>query len=110
MIKEEAMKGKICTMLAASILVWLAMSLIGVVQLAFANGPGEHEHEHGFSLSLVSVVRPLGICALSSLLITFLTGLFRRKLGRRFLIIHRVFAFITVVIALCHGVLVLVLF
>ncbi len=104
------MKEKTCTMLAASILVWLAMSLIGVVQLAFANEPGEHEHEHGFSLSLVSVVRPLGICALGSLVITFLTGLFRRRLGRRFLKTHKIFAFITVVIALCHGVLVLVLF
>lgn len=104
------MKGEICVILAGAILIWSAMSLIGVVQLAFANGPGEHEHEHGFSLSLVSVVRPLGICALSSLLITFLAGLFRRRLGRRFLMIHKMFAFITVVIALCHGVLVLVLF
>ncbi len=104
------MKEKICTMLAASILVWLAMSLIGVVQLAFANGPGEHEHEHGFSLSLVSAVRPLGVCALSSLLITFLTGLFRRKLGRRFVKLHKTFAFLTVGIALCHGLLVLLLF
>jgi len=104
------MKEKICTILAVAILVWLGMSFVGYGQLAFANEHGEHEHEHELSLSFISLVRPLGIGALSSLLITFLIGLFRRKLGRRFLIIHKVFAFITVVIALCHGVLVLVLF
>ena len=94
------------TIIATAILIGLVMGLIGPGQLAFANENGEHE----LSLSLISLIRPLGICALSSLLITFLTGVFRRKLGRRFLGIHKVFAFITVIVALSHAVLVLLLF
>jgi len=106
LIRGEVMKEKIFTMLAAAILVWLGMSFVRYGQSAFAS---EHEHEHELSLSPISLVRPLGVGALSSLLIAFLTGLFRRQLGRRFLGIHKVFAFITVVVALCHGILVLVL-
>jgi hypothetical protein len=100
------MKTVISTIIAAAILIGLVTGLIGPGQLAFANENGEHE----LSLSLPSLIRPLGICALSSLLITFFTGLFRRKLGQRFLGIHKVFAFVTVVIALSHGTLVLLLF
>jgi len=94
------------TIIAAGILIRLVTGLIGPGQLAFANEQSEHE----LSLSLISLIRPLGICALSSLLITFLTGVFRRKLGRRFLGIHKVLAFITVIVALSHAVLVLLLF
>ena len=70
----------------------------------------EHNHSGYGTFSLFSLVKPLGICALSSLLITLLIGLFRRKLGRRFLKLHMTFAFLTVIIALCHGILVLMLF
>jgi hypothetical protein len=96
------------TIPGAVIVVLLAVCLIGVAGAAFGNEDGEGEHD--FSLSLISLVRPLGIGALGLLLITFLTGLFRRRLGRRFLGIHKTFAFITVVIGLVHGLLVLVLF
>jgi len=76
-----------------------------------AEGAGhQHNHSEYGTFSLVSLVKPLGICALSSLLITFIIGLFRRKLGRRFLKLHMTFAFLTVIIALCHGILVLMLF
>jgi hypothetical protein len=96
------------TIAGVVIVVLLGVCLIGVEQPAFGD---EHaEGEHDFSLSLISLVRPLGIGALGLLLITFLTGLFRRKLGRRFLSIHKIFAFMTVVIGLVHGLLVLVLF
>lgn len=77
--------------------------------LAAENTAHEHNHYNYESFSLSSLVKPLGICALSSLLITFLAGLFRRKLGRRFLKMHRTFAFLTVIIAVFHGILVLVL-
>jgi len=63
-----------------------------------------------FGISLFSFVKPLGICALGSAMVTFGTGLFRRKLGRRFLKVHKTFAWLTVGFALCHGILVLVLF
>jgi hypothetical protein len=96
------------TIAGAVIVVLLGVCLIGVEQPVFGNEPGEGEHD--FSLSLISLVRPLGIGALGLLLITFLTGLFRRRFGRRFLGIHKTFAFITVVIGLVHGLLVLVLF
>lgn len=77
---------------------------------ALAEESGVHEHEHGAGLSLFSLVEPLGISALSLVLVTFSTGLFRRKLGRRFLKVHRALAWVTVGLALCHGILVLALF
>lgn len=96
-------------LLLPAIIFFLGFAL-GDSALPAEDAGHEHNHsEHG-SFSLVSVVKPLGICALSLLLITFLIGLFRRKLGRRFLKLHRIFAFLTVIIALCHGILVLVLF
>jgi hypothetical protein len=61
----------------------------------------------GFNWS--SLVVPLGITTLTLLLITAATGLFRRKLRRRFLTVHKVFAWATVGVALCHAALVMVL-
>ncbi len=70
----------------------------------------EHDHEHKLEFSFFSLVRPLGVCTLSSLLVTFTLGLFRKKLGKRFLKIHRTFAWLTLIFALCHGILVLMLY
>jgi len=78
--------------------------------VAVADEDGTHVHEHGFDFSLSSFVKPLGISALTLVLITFGTGLFRRKLSRRFLKIHKVCAWLAVGLALCHGILVLSLF
>jgi len=102
------MKARMSTTVGWAVLICGVICLVGVGQSAFGEEHGEDKYD--FSLSLISLVRPLGICALGSLVITFVTGLFRRKLGRRFLKIHKIFAFVTVAIALCHGVLVLVLF
>ncbi len=57
-----------------------------------------------------SLIEPLGITALTLLLATAVTGLFRRKLKRRFLTIHKILAALTVAIALCHAILVMILF
>ena len=57
-----------------------------------------------------SLIKPLGIATLSALGLTFLAGLFRRKLGRRFMKIHLALALTTVVLGLLHGLLVLILF
>ena len=69
-----------------------------------------HDHEHKPDFSFFSLVRPLGLCTLGSLLVTFTLGLFRKKFGKRFLKIHRTFALLTIIFALCHGILVLVLY
>lgn len=60
-------------------------------------------------IQLYSLVKPLGIATYSSLVITVLLGLFRRKLRRRFLIIHRMFAFLTLALATTHATLILLL-
>jgi hypothetical protein len=60
--------------------------------------------------SFYSLIKPLGATALSLLLITAATGLFRRKLGRRFMKVHKIFAWLTVTAALSHAVLIVILF
>jgi len=62
------------------------------------------------SFAWYSLVEPLGISTLSCLLLTFLAGLFRRKLGRRFKKVHIALAAITVTLALSHGLLVLIVY
>jgi hypothetical protein len=101
------MKLYVLLTLAIVIFCWFASS---ENVLAAESTGHEHRSNWRWSFSLFSLVKPLGICALSSLLITFLAGLFRRKLGQRFLKLHMIFAFLTVIIALFHGILVLVLF
>ncbi len=88
----------------------LLLALFCLSSHALADEGGARGNESKPGISLFSVVQPLGICALSSALVTFGTGLFRRKLGKRFLKVHRVFAWLTVGFALCHGILVSVLF
>jgi len=78
-------------------------------RVALANEAG-HEYDHRSPFSLVSLVRPLGIATLSFVSVTFLTGLFRRKLGRRFLKVHLPLAIVSVILGFIHGILVLVLF
>jgi len=95
------------TAITISVLLLMLFYLQGS---ALADEGGIHEHEHGSGISLSSLIEPLGICALSLVLITFGTGLFRRKLGRRFLKIHRIFAYLAAGFALCHGILVMTLF
>lgn len=76
----------------------------------FADELGAGRHQHESRITLFSFVEPMGISALSCVLVTFATGLFRRRLGKRFLMIHRVFAWLTVGLALFHGALVLTFF
>ena len=85
--------------------IFLVAALGGI---ALANEAG-HEHDHDGPFSLVSLVRPLGIATLSLVSVTFLTGLFRRKLGRRFLKLHLPLAIVSVILGFTHGILVLVL-
>ena len=103
------MKSRIYLLTTAAV---VGATVFGLASSAQAQSADDHQHDHSAlgAISLFSMVKPLGICALSSLVITFLIGLFRRRLGRRFLKLHRVLAYLTVAIALSHGILVLVLF
>lgn len=92
--------------IASTTTLILALLAFSVPSVALADQGGEG----GFEISWFSFIKPLGICALSCALVTFTTGLLRRKLGKRFLRIHRTFAWLTVAFALCHGILVLSLF
>jgi DMSO/TMAO reductase YedYZ heme-binding membrane subunit len=69
-----------------------------------------HEHEHERRFSLFSLVKPLGIATLCLVSVTFLTGLFRRKLGKKFLKVHAPLAITSVILGLAHGTLVFILF
>jgi hypothetical protein len=89
--------------IAAILLVFLA----GRTCLA-AEAP-EHEHDHATGFSLFSLIEPLGITTLACVICTFLTGLMRRKLGRRFLKVHLGLGIISVILGVTHGTLVLVL-
>lgn len=95
---------------AAITMLVLLLVLYCLSDTALADEGDAHGHEHESGISLFSFVKPLGISALSCLLVTFVAGLFRRKLGKRFLRIHKTFAWLTVGLALCHGFLVLALF
>ena len=93
-----------------SILVILFFSFMVLCFTSTVLAEQGHRYEHGFNFSFFSLVRPLGVCALGSLLATFSTGLFRKRFGKHSFKIHRTFAWLTIIFALCHGVLVLVLY
>ena len=99
------MKSYMLLILIVLIFLWFAWS-----KTAFAAEDASHEQHHGVSFSLFSLVRPLGIATLSFVSVTFLTGLFRKKLRQRFLEIHLSLAIISVVLGFAHGLLVLILY
>ena len=89
-----------------------AFALLGFVlsDTALSNEHSDHEHSQSTSFSLFSLVQPLGIATLCFVCATFLTGLFRKKLRRRFTKIHLILAVISCLMGLSHGMLVFVLF
>jgi len=103
------MKSKMLLILVMITFFGFALS-DSFLESVLASEEAGHEHQHDSSFSLFSLVRPLGIATLSFLSATFLTGLFRRKLGRRFLKAHLPLAIISVILGFTHGLLVLVLY
>ena len=99
------MKSNIVLILPAIVLLVFILSIRNL-----AAEKADHEEHHDIPFSWFSLIKPLGIATLSSICTTFLTGIFRRKLGRRFRRIHLALAIISVTLALAHGTLVLVLF
>lgn len=61
-------------------------------------------HEHGTTTGFKTyrLTKPLGITTFSLILLTATAGIFRRKLKRRFLRIHKILAVATVVTATLH--------
>jgi hypothetical protein len=98
---------KLCTL---AILVTLFLITAAFEKDAQAAEDMGHEHEHESRLSLFSLVKPLGIATLCLVSVTFLTGLFRRKLGKKFLKVHVPLAITSVILGLAHGTLVFILF
>lgn len=98
--------------ISAAVTMTLIVSLVLFCarQTALAEDLGAGQQQYKSGITLYSFIEPMGISALSCVLVTFTTGLFRRRLGKRFLIIHRVFAWLTVGLALFHGALVLTFF
>lgn len=95
------MRTEVSSTIAA---MWICGFLPGVV--AFAGESGEQ----GSAFSWFSLVKPLGIATLSVVGLTFLTGIFRRKLRTRFLKIHLPLAATALTLGLAHGLLVFILY
>ena len=88
--------------------------IVFVFLLAFA-GPavaGEESAEKGeaFDFSTFSLIKLLGVCALVCASATFLSAMFRRKLSRHFLKIHKTLGWLTIIFALSHGIGMMILF
>jgi len=60
--------------------------------------------------SLTSLIAPLGAATLCAVSLAFLSGLLRRKLGRKFLKIHLALGIVAICLGVTHGILVFVLF
>ena len=103
--KGIEMKPYVLILLLAFIFWGLASS-----KNAFANDQASHEDHDSGSFSLSFLVKPLGIATLCLVFVTFLTGLFRRKLRQKFLKIHLPLAIISVILGLTHGILVMILY
>lgn len=90
--------------------VSIVIIVLSICSITLADENSADNQSNGFHFSVFALIEALGICALVSLLVTFLTGLFRRKLGRKFLKIHRFFAWLTIILALSHGITVMIVF
>jgi hypothetical protein len=91
-------------------LVTLFLIIAAFAEDAEAAEEAGREHEYEGGSPLFALIKPLGIATLCFVSATFLTGLFRRKLGKIFLRVHLPLAVISIVLGLAHGTLVLVLF
>jgi len=67
----------------------IVIIVLSVCTVALANESSANNRSNRFHFSVFELIETLGICTLVSLLITFLTGLFRRRLRRKFLKIHK---------------------
>jgi hypothetical protein len=101
----KIMNPKLTLIMGPILLIWLLTA-----NQAPAADQAENEQHASASFNWFAMVKPLGIATLSVLCLTFLAGLFRRKLGRRFRKLHIALAITSVSLGLCHGILVFILF
>ena len=99
------MKRNTFALIAVTVAACMAIGLLGFAQVVSAE---EVTAEGGFSW--IPFIKPLGVCTFCLLMATVLTGLFRRQLKRKFLRIHTLFAVLTLIAAVFHGALVVLLF
>ena len=92
------------------ILLGLCLAAATLTETASATEEPAQESQGGGSFSLFMLVRPLGMATLGFVCGTFAVGLFRRKLGRRFLKIHLLLAIVAVILGLTHGIMVFLLY
>ena len=91
---------------------WKLSMLLVLLIIAGLSGTcfADEAHEHGGGFNAFSLIHPLGIFTLILLLLTACTGIFRRKLKKQFMLVHKILAGLTVAAALSHGILVFILF
>lgn len=77
---------------------------------AFAGEQSTGQSESGSTFSWYSLIQPLGIATLSVVALTFLTGLLRKKLRKKFLKIHLPLAIAALALGISHGLLVFILY
>ena len=92
------------------IILTMSLLLVLVVHQDASAAEGDVEQDSEAAFAWYSLIKPLGIATFSTLGLTFLAGLFRRKLGRKFKKIHLALAFTAVGLGSFHGLLVLILF
>ena len=99
-------------MRAKVLLIVVAVGICGFLLNAdaFADEQGWQEDDRSFTFSWFSLIQPLGIATLSLVGLTFLTGLLRRKLRKKFLKIHLPLAVLAVILGFSHGLLILILY
>ena len=110
--KKTLTDKKVKTMVELNIRLTISIVIIvlSICTVALADESSANNQSDGLHFSVFELIEALGVCALVSLLTTFLTGLFRRRLKRKFLKIHKIFAWLTIILALSHGITVMIVF
>jgi DMSO/TMAO reductase YedYZ heme-binding membrane subunit len=93
-----------------STMLLMAVCSPALSAVAFAGEQAGDGRSSSITFSWFSLVRPLGIATLSFVCVTFLTGLFRKKLKARVLRIHLPLAIAALILGLTHGLLVFILY
>ena len=90
----------------------IVLAFFGVFAGALWAADANHQHDHAndFSFSTFSLIRFLGACALVCASGSFLSAIFRKKLSRHFLKMHRILGWLTIIFALSHGISMMVFF
>jgi hypothetical protein len=97
-------------LLPAVLVAAVALALTGSAgaQQRPATGAGADDHDHHEHAALARLVEPMGAATLVLLVATAVTGGLIRRKRRPLLTLHKVLGTLTLLSAVCHGVLVAV--